>query len=65
VFVTHSVPEAVYLSTRVVVMSSRPGRITGTVAIDLPQPRGEATRESPRFFELVNEVRERLHSGAI
>jgi NitT/TauT family transport system ATP-binding protein len=64
VFVTHSIPEAVYLSTRVVVMGSRPGRITGTVDIDLPQPRGEATRESPRFFELVNEVRERLHTGA-
>ncbi len=64
VFVTHSIPEAVYLSTRVVVMGSRPGRITGAVDIDLPQPRGEATRESPRFFELVNEVRERLHTGA-
>lgn len=63
VFVTHSIPEAVYLSTRVVVMGARPGRITGTVDIDLPQPRDEVTRESPRFFELITEVREQLHAG--
>jgi NitT/TauT family transport system ATP-binding protein len=65
VFVTHSISEAVFLSTRVVVMSPRPGRITATVDIDLPQPRTAETREEPRFFELVTEVRERLHaSGA-
>jgi NitT/TauT family transport system ATP-binding protein len=64
VFVTHSIPEAVYLSTRVVVMASRPGRITGTVDIDLPLPRNEGTRESPRYFELVNAVREALHAGS-
>jgi NitT/TauT family transport system ATP-binding protein len=63
VFVTHSIAEAVYLSTRVVVMSARPGRITGVVDVDLPQPRDEATRESARYFELVTEVRERLHAG--
>ena len=62
IFVTHSISEAVFLSTRVVVMSPRPGRISGTVSIDLPQPRGVATREDPRFFELVTEVRERLHA---
>ena len=60
VFVTHSIPEAVFLSTRVVVMSARPGRIAGIVEIDLPQPRAARTREEPRFFELVTEVRERL-----
>jgi NitT/TauT family transport system ATP-binding protein len=60
VFVTHSIPEAVFLSTRVVVMSARPGRVAAVVDIDLPQPRTAATREDPRFFELVTEVRERL-----
>jgi NitT/TauT family transport system ATP-binding protein len=65
IFVTHSIAEAVYLSTRVVVMSPRPGRITSIVPIDLPQPRTFETREEPRFFELVTQVREALHaSGA-
>jgi NitT/TauT family transport system ATP-binding protein len=63
IFVTHSISEAVYLSTRVVVMSPRPGRITSVVPIDLPQPRTVETREDPRFFELVTEVREALHAG--
>jgi NitT/TauT family transport system ATP-binding protein len=64
VFVTHSISEAVFLSTRVVVMSARPGRISDLVPIDLPQPRTGATREDPRFFELVTRVREALHLGA-
>jgi NitT/TauT family transport system ATP-binding protein len=63
IFVTHSISEAVFLSTRVVVMSPRPGRITSVVPIDLPQPRTFQTREEPRFFELVTEVRETLHAG--
>lgn len=63
IFVTHSISEAVFLSTRVVVMSARPGRITSIVPIDLPQPRTFQTREEPRFFELVTEVREALHAG--
>jgi len=63
VFVTHSIPEAVFLSSRVVVMSARPGRITDVVTIDLPRPRGEETRESPRYFELVTAVREGLRAG--
>ncbi|HEY2073169.1 MAG TPA: hypothetical protein VGG88_06315, partial [Gaiellaceae bacterium] len=60
VFVTHSISEAVFLSTRVVVMSPRPGRIAGHVAVDLPFPRTVETREEPRFFELVTQVRELL-----
>jgi NitT/TauT family transport system ATP-binding protein len=60
VFVTHSISEAVFLSTRVVVMSPRPGRIAGIVDIDLPRTRTPDTREEPRFFELVTEVRELL-----
>jgi NitT/TauT family transport system ATP-binding protein len=60
VFVTHSIAEAVFLSTRVVVMSPRPGRIADVVEIDLPYPRTADTREEPRFFELVTHVRERL-----
>jgi NitT/TauT family transport system ATP-binding protein len=63
VFVTHSIAEAVFLSTRVVVMSARPGRISKVIPIDLPQPRDTATREEPRFFELATEVREALHLG--
>ena len=63
IFVTHSISEAVFLSTRVVVMSARPGRITSVIPIDLPQPRTYETREEPRFFELVTEVREALHAG--
>jgi NitT/TauT family transport system ATP-binding protein len=62
IFVTHSITEAVFLSTRVVVMSRRPGRIAGVVPIDLAQPRGVQTREDPRFFELVTQVREHLHA---
>ncbi|HLU52242.1 MAG TPA: ABC transporter ATP-binding protein [Acidimicrobiia bacterium] len=65
VFVTHSIPEAVFLSTRVVVMSSRPGRITHRITVDLPQPRGMEARESPRFFELLTEVREALRQREV
>jgi NitT/TauT family transport system ATP-binding protein len=63
IFVTHSIQEAVFLSTQVAVMSARPGRIAGIVPVDLTRPRTAATREEPRFFELVTEVRERLHAA--
>ena len=60
VFVTHSIPEAVYLSSKVVVMSARPGRIVRVIDIDLPRPRTDDTRESARYFQLITEVRETL-----
>jgi NitT/TauT family transport system ATP-binding protein len=63
VFVTHSIPEAVFLSDRVVVMSARPGRVTEVVptGIDRNVPRNDALREHPAFFAKVTEVREALH----
>jgi NitT/TauT family transport system ATP-binding protein len=63
IFVTHSIPEAVFLSTRVAVMSARPGRITHLIDIDLPRERNVETREMERYFELVTEVREALRAG--
>ena len=65
VFVTHSIPEAVFLSTRVVVMSPRPGTVAGIVDIDLPQPREFGTREHPQFFVKLNEVREALRGAGV
>lgn len=62
VFVTHSISEAVFLSTKVVIMSPRPGRIVNTVDIDLPYPRTADTRNEPAYFEKVTEVRTALHS---
>lgn len=59
VFVTHSIPEAVFLSQRVIVMSPRPGRIASDISVDLGE-RVFETRESPDFFEKVTEVREAL-----
>jgi NitT/TauT family transport system ATP-binding protein len=60
VFVTHSIPEAVFLSTRVVVMSPRPGRITDSIDVELGRGRGVETRETEAFFAKVTAVREAL-----
>ena len=59
-FVTHSVAEAVYLSDRVLVFSSRPGRITADIAIDLPRPRPAGVRFGRRFADLCHEVSDAL-----
>ena len=63
VFVTHSIPEAVFLSTRVVVMSARPGRITRVIDVPLPHPRTTRPARSRRYFRVVTEVREALRAG--
>ena len=60
VFVTHSIPEAVYLSDRVVVMSPRPGRIVDRIDVGLGGDRNEDTREDDRFYASITEVREAL-----
>ncbi|MDX2271574.1 MAG: ABC transporter ATP-binding protein [Cyanobacteriota bacterium] len=59
-FVTHSIQEAVFLSTRVVVMTPNPGQIAQIIPIDLPQPRGFETWKDPRFFQLTTQVLESL-----
>ncbi|SIT87378.1 ABC transporter ATP-binding protein [Microbacterium sp. RU33B] len=65
VFVTHSIPEAVFLSDRVVVMSPRPGRITDILTTGLGAVRDETLRESPAYFERVTAVREALHGTPV
>ena len=63
IFVTHSIAEAVFLSSRVVILSPRPGRITRVLDIDLPRPRSFETREDSRFFAAVTDVRESLREA--
>jgi len=65
VFVTHSIPEAVFLSDRVVVMSPRPGRITEILSTGFGTEREESLRESPAYFERVTAVREALHGTPV
>ena len=62
-FVTHSIPEAVYLSTKIVVMSPRPGRITDVIESPLPKDRPLDIRESAQFLEVAHRVREGLRAG--
>ena len=62
-FVTHSIPEAVYLSTKIVVMSPRPGRITDVIESTLPKERPLDIRDTPEFLEIAHRVREGLRAG--
>jgi NitT/TauT family transport system ATP-binding protein len=62
-FVTHSIPEAVFLSTRIVVMSPRPGRITDVIDSPLPRDRPLDIRDSREFIEIAHRVREGLRAG--
>jgi NitT/TauT family transport system ATP-binding protein len=62
-FVTHSIPEAVYLSTRIVVMSPRPGRIVDVIESGLPAERPLDIRETPEFLALARRVRDGLRAG--
>jgi NitT/TauT family transport system ATP-binding protein len=62
-FVTHSIPEAVFLSTHIVVMSPRPGRIIDVIACDLPRDRALDIRETPEFLAIANRVRHGLREG--
>jgi NitT/TauT family transport system ATP-binding protein len=62
-FVTHSIPEAVYLSTRIVVMSPRPGRVTDVIESTLPKERPLHIRETAEFLAIAHRVREGLHAG--
>ena len=62
-FVTHSIPEAVYLSTKIVVMSPRPGRITDVIDSPLPKDRPLDIRDSREFIEIAHRVREGLRAG--
>lgn len=63
IFVTHSIPEAVYLSDRVVVMSPRPGRISSIIDVNLGRHRDDDTREAEQFYAKITEVREALRGG--
>jgi len=62
-FVTHSIPEAVYLSTKIVVMSPRPGRITDVIESDLPAERPLDIRDTPEFLAIAHRVRDGLRAG--
>jgi NitT/TauT family transport system ATP-binding protein len=64
-FVTHSVAEAVFLSTRIIVLAPHPGRVAHDIAVDLPFPRDEETRSTPAYEQAVVEVSRALRSVSV
>ena len=63
VFVTHSIPEAVFLSTKIIVMSPRPGRVHDVIDCNFPRDRTLDIRETPEFIAVANRVRQGLREG--
>jgi len=61
-FITHSIPEALLLADRILVMSARPGRVTEIIDVDIPRPRSLDTLTEPRFNELANHIRRKVFS---
>lgn len=64
-FITHSIPEAVLLADRIIVMTQRPGRVREVINVDLPRPRSIATLQEPTFHALANYIRSRLFTRAV
>ena len=64
-FITHSIPEAVLLADRIIVMTSRPGRVREIIDVDLPRPRSIATLSEPKFHAFANHIRGELFSRAV
>lgn len=60
IFVTHNIEEAAFISDRIIVMSSRPGRLTGEIQVDLPRNRNQDVRSSQEFFQVVKQIRRLL-----
>jgi len=60
IFVTHSISEAVYLSDRIIVMGTKPGRVVADMKVELPRPRNEDSKLTPEFYSYVKELREML-----
>jgi NitT/TauT family transport system ATP-binding protein len=63
VFITHSIPEAVLLSEKILVLSARPGRVIETIDVPFERPRTEAIRGLPRFAEITQHIRHHLRAG--
>ncbi|MCP1337145.1 ABC transporter ATP-binding protein [Futiania mangrovi] len=64
-FITHSIPEAVFLSDRVIVMSNRPGQVLDDIKVDLPKPRTLSIREEPAFTEITRRIREHFERAGV
>ena len=63
VFVTHSIPEAIFMADRILLMTPRPGRVAREINIELPRPRTIDMQSTPYFFEMVKEIKSDIYSG--